>query len=181
VLIDVDGVLTIVDCGCGSAHRITEAGYDLNAVRNVVITHFHADHVADLGPIATLAWSSGRNGADADRRLDVYGPTGTRAYRRGITTALGMSIRDQEGPLGQRLAFERYAQWHEFEPPRHVRKVFDDGRVDVRRLRVNHGGCRRGLPDPDARPGHRGPRRPRRPLRVARPRRRRALPRGARP
>jgi ribonuclease BN (tRNA processing enzyme) len=140
VLIDVDGVLTIVDCGCGSAHRITEAGYDLSAVRNVIVTHFHVDHVADLGPIATLAWSSGRNGAEPDRRLDVYGPTGTRAYQRGITRALGISISDQEGALGQRPAFERYARWHEIEPPRRARRLFADRRFDVRALRVQHGG-----------------------------------------
>lgn len=140
VLIDVDGELTLVDCGCGSAHRVVEAGYDLDAVRNVLVTHYHVDHVADLASVATLAWSSGRNGVDPRRRLDIYGPTGTIAYQRGVSRALGISIADQQGALGQRPPFDRYARWHELEPPRRARKVFEGSRLDVHALRVNHGG-----------------------------------------
>jgi ribonuclease BN (tRNA processing enzyme) len=140
VLIDVDGVLMVVDCGCGSAHRIAEAGYDMNAVRYVLVTHHHVDHVADLGSIATFAWSSGRNGADPDRRLDVYGPTGTKRYERGFKRMVGLSIADQEGPLGQRPSFDRFARWHEFEPPRRARRILSAKRFGVRAIRVNHGG-----------------------------------------
>jgi ribonuclease BN (tRNA processing enzyme) len=135
VLIDVDGVLMVVDCGCGSAHRIAEAGYDMNAVRYVLVTHHHVDHVADLGSIATFAWSSGRNGADPHRRLDIYGPTGTKRYERGFKRMVGLSIADQEGPLGQRPSFDRFARWHEFEPPRRARRILSAKRFGVRAIR----------------------------------------------
>ncbi len=140
VLIDVDGVLTVLDCGCGSAHRIAEAGYDMNAVRRIIITHCHFDHVADLGSIAGFAWSSGRNGADPNRHLSVYGPTGVKDYERGLKRAVRRSIADQEGPLAQRPRFDRFARWHEMEPPRRAKRVVEHSRIDVRAIRVKHGG-----------------------------------------
>lgn len=140
VLIDVDGVLTVLDCGCGSAHRLAEAGYDMSALRHVVITHYHADHISDLGSMASFAWSSGRNGDDAERRLDIFGPTGTRLYESGFKKSMRLSIADQEGPLRQSPEFDRFAYWHEMEPPRKARRVFDDERIEVSAIRVNHGG-----------------------------------------
>jgi ribonuclease BN (tRNA processing enzyme) len=163
VLIDVDGVLTVLDCGCGSAHRLAEAGYDMNAVRHVVITHHHADHVTDLASIALLAWSSGRNGGDPSRRLDVHGPTGTLDYAAGVRRAYRISIADQQGPLAQRPTFDRFARWHQLAPPPKVTKVFADARIDVRAIRVNHGsvpavGYRIRTPDVDVVfSGDRGP------------------------
>ena len=154
VLIDVDGFVTVLDCGCGSAHRIAEAGYDLNRVNKVLITHCHADHIIDLGSIATLSWSSGRNGGEPDRRLKIYGPTGVDAYMRHFRKGLAMSIADQEGPLGQVPTFDKYARWHEFKPPRKAKKVYSDGHIDIRTIRVKHGsvpavGYRIRTPDVD--------------------------------
>src|SRR5262249_38834007 len=83
VLVDVDGIVTLVDCGFGSLHRLVEAGYDADRVRNVLVTHHHQDHNADLGNVAGFAWSSAVDKADAARRLDIYGPLGTKAYEHG--------------------------------------------------------------------------------------------------
>lgn len=140
VLIDVDGVLTILDCGCGSTHRIAEAGYDLNQVRNIIITHYHQDHVAELGSMASFAWSTGRNGLDKKRRLDVYGPTGTKRYEKGFKQSVWLSINDQQTKLGQRPYFNKFAFWHEFKPPLHTKKIFSSGKWDIRATRVKHGG-----------------------------------------
>jgi hypothetical protein len=100
VLIDVAGELLVVDCGVGSLHRLVEAGYDANQVRHVLVTHHHQDHTADLGNFAGFGWASGRNGGDPNRRMGLYGPTGTRAYERGHTQVAALSIADQEGPAG---------------------------------------------------------------------------------
>jgi ribonuclease BN (tRNA processing enzyme) len=163
VLFDVDGVLLVVDCGCGSVHRIAEAGYDLDALRYVLVTHHHADHVAELGAMATFAWSSGRNGGEPHRRLDVFGPTGTRDYEQGFKRSLRRSIHDQETALGQKPTFAKFAHWHEFAPPRSPRRVLKDKRFDVHAARVDHGGLpavgyRIRTPDLDvALSGDRGP------------------------
>lgn len=154
LLIDVDGELTIVDCGCGSVHRLAEAGYDANAVRRVLITHCHADHVAELGSLVSFAWSSGRNGAEADRHLDVYGPTGIADYEAGFKQSVRRSIADQEGPLGQVPTFDEFATWHELVPPRSPVEVLATEAVTVTAVRVQHGampslGFRIRTPDVD--------------------------------
>lgn len=139
IAIEVDGQVTVIDCGPGSLHRLAQAGYDANQVRHVLVTHCHADHVAELGSFATFAWSSGRNGVDRDRRLDVYGPTGLADYQRGMKASLRLSIEDQEGPLGQRPAFSEFAHWHELEPTDEVMAVFADDHLEVTAIRVAHG------------------------------------------
>ncbi|HRW36222.1 MAG: MBL fold metallo-hydrolase [Acidimicrobiales bacterium] len=137
--IEVDGEVTVVDCGCGSVHRLVEAGYDADQVRTVLITHCHADHVAELGSLVGFAWSSGRNGADPDRRLDVHGPTGIADYEAGTKLALRRSIADQEGPLAQVPTFDAFAAWHEIVPPREPVTLIDRPELSVRAVRVQHG------------------------------------------
>jgi ribonuclease BN (tRNA processing enzyme) len=154
VLIEVDGEVTVLDCGCGGVHRLAEAGYDANQVRNVLITHCHADHVADLGSIASFAWSSGRNGDNRARRLDIYGPTGITDYEVGLKRSLKGSIADQEGPLAQRPKFDDFAVWHQFEPPATATTVLKTPQLEVQAVRVHHGsvpavGYRVKTPDLD--------------------------------
>jgi ribonuclease BN (tRNA processing enzyme) len=140
LLVDVAGELTVIDCGCGSVHRLAEAGYDANQVRTVLVTHCHADHVAELGSLVSFAWSSGRNGGDPSRRLDIWGPTGIGDYEEGIKRALRRSIADQEGPLAQTPPFDTFAAWHEFTPPSSARTIVEREGLVVQAIRVRHGG-----------------------------------------
>jgi ribonuclease BN (tRNA processing enzyme) len=164
VLVDVDGEVTVVDCGLGSLHRLVEAGYDADRVRNVLITHHHIDHNADLGNVAAFAWTSGHDLSDARRRIDIYGPTGTRAYERGYKRAAAISLSDSGKVWGMKPGFGRFARWHELQPPRRPRTVFSDSRLHVTCVRVNHGsvpaiGFRIRTPDVDiVVSGDRGPR-----------------------
>ena len=44
----------------------------------MLLTHFHSDHIGDLGEAMTMSWTNGRPVA-----LDVYGPPGVdRTVRR---------------------------------------------------------------------------------------------------
>jgi ribonuclease BN (tRNA processing enzyme) len=162
VLIDVGGDVTVLDCGCGSVHRIVQAGYDLAAVRRVLITHCHFDHVSDLGSVASYGWTSGRG--SGERRMDIYGPTGITAYQRGFARSVGLSIADQQGPLAQVPTFAQFARWHQFAPPARTTGILDADTLEVRAIRVQHGaipavGYRVKTPDVDiAFSGDRGPR-----------------------
>jgi ribonuclease BN (tRNA processing enzyme) len=138
-LIDVGGYLMVIDCGVGSLHRMIEAGYDADRLKTVLVTHHHQDHAAELGNFAGFSWSSGRNGGSPNRRLDIWGPTGTRAYERGYKELAAISIADQEGPLGQVPTFEKYARWHDFALPKKPVRLFENSRVRVDAARVVHG------------------------------------------
>lgn len=96
----------------------------------------------DLGDVIGFGWTAGRFGT-GDRRLDVWGPAGTRDYLRGYKTATRRSIADQEGPLEQKPTLDKFVRGHELAIRGPIREegveVMRDERVTVRAVRVNHG------------------------------------------
>jgi ribonuclease Z len=66
------GEVLLVDVGPGSWEVLDLANVPTDAVSTVLLTHFHSDHIGDLGEAATQGWIAGRK-----RPLDVYGPPGT--------------------------------------------------------------------------------------------------------
>jgi ribonuclease BN (tRNA processing enzyme) len=141
-LIVVDGVGYMLDAGVGALLRLNEAGFDPNIVRHVFVTHHHQDHNADLGNVIGFSWTAGRWGS-ADRRLDVWGPPGTRAYIRGYKISTARNIADQEGPLEEKPTLDAYLHGHELSMRGAIRtegvRVMGDARVTVSAIRVNHG------------------------------------------
>jgi ribonuclease BN (tRNA processing enzyme) len=141
-LIVVDGVGYLLDAGVGALQRLNEAGFDANVVRHIFVTHHHQDHNADLGNVIGFSWTAGRWGS-ADRRLDVWGPPGTRAYIRGYKISTARNIADQEGPLEEKPTLDAYLHGHELSMRGAIRtdgvRVMSDARVTVSAIRVNHG------------------------------------------
>ena len=45
-LVDIDGVLVLLDCSEGIRYRIQNAGYDYGHIHHVAISHSHPDHAA---------------------------------------------------------------------------------------------------------------------------------------
>ena len=75
------GSAYVVDCGLGVATQIARIGVPLSHVSNVFITHHHADHNIEYGPLLLLAWIDGRQ-----TPISAYGPPPlaqmTTDYRR---------------------------------------------------------------------------------------------------
>jgi ribonuclease BN (tRNA processing enzyme) len=55
----VNDAAYVVDCGNGVAIQLARAGIRLTTLRNIFITHQHADHNADYGNLLLLAWTAG--------------------------------------------------------------------------------------------------------------------------
>ena len=131
-----------MDAGVGALLRLNEAGFDANVVRHIFITHHHQDHNADLGNMIGFSWTAGRFGSP-DRRLDVWGPPGTKAYIRGYKISTARSIADQQGPLKQKPRLDDYLRGHELPMRGDIRtagvRVMSDERVTVSAIAVNHG------------------------------------------
>ena len=60
----------LVDCGYGASTQIAKAKLLFANLGSVFITHNHADHMLDLGPLLFFAWLQGRT-----TPMNVYGPT----------------------------------------------------------------------------------------------------------
>jgi ribonuclease Z len=76
------GNFILIDAGSGSAWRAQQLGLPMQALDAVLVTHFHSDHIADLGAVSAMSWRGGRDGA-----LPVFGPAGTEAMMAGFRQA----------------------------------------------------------------------------------------------
>jgi ribonuclease Z len=81
------GELVLVDVGPGSWETVDLANLPTGALSAILLTHFHSDHIGDLGEAVTQSWIAGRT-----RPLDVYGPVGTSQVVDGFQTAYAQDV-----------------------------------------------------------------------------------------
>ncbi|TMF50897.1 MAG: ribonuclease Z [Chloroflexi bacterium] len=89
VLLDIDGLPILFDCGHGTVQRLLAAGVLHNQLNHIILSHFHPDHVSDLIPLLHAgAWSR----RDPRRtNLHIYGPAGTQKLVDGLMSVFGAS------------------------------------------------------------------------------------------
>jgi ribonuclease Z len=75
--------LFVVDSGAGSTRNLTLMNLPPARVSAVLLTHFHSDHIADLGELMLQRWAGGA----AQAPVPVYGPPGVDQVVRGFNTA----------------------------------------------------------------------------------------------
>ncbi len=61
----------IIDCGIGVTASMVASGHALTDLTDVFITHYHSDHVLELGGLLHTAWTAG-----LAHTVEVYGPRG---------------------------------------------------------------------------------------------------------
>ena len=76
------GKLYVVDVGPGSQEVTQLAGIPTSALAGILLTHFHSDHIGELGEWAMQSWVAGRTGP-----LHVYGPEGIDQVVAGFRQA----------------------------------------------------------------------------------------------
>lgn len=80
--------LFVVDSGEGSVRKLSLMNLPPGQVSALFITHYHSDHIADLGELMLQHWgtSTGANRTP----LPVYGPTGLDQVLAGFVAAYGL-------------------------------------------------------------------------------------------
>lgn len=75
-VLEINNTKILIDCGPGTLVRLSEAGFDLNDIDYVFITHFHPDHTSDLFP---LFMNFRLNDIFNEKKLEkfptIYGPS----------------------------------------------------------------------------------------------------------
>ena len=66
---------------CGSG------GLPLGSLAGVLLTHFHSDHIGELGEVTFARWTSGQA-----EPLDVYGPAGVEKVVAGFQAAYELDV-----------------------------------------------------------------------------------------
>lgn len=85
--VEAGDVRLLLDCGSGSVHRMAAVGVQWQSITHVALTHFHADHVADL-VMLVMAFRWGQL-PPRDTPLTLYGPAGTGALLERLAALYG--------------------------------------------------------------------------------------------
>jgi len=73
----------IVDAGEGSTRNVLLMNLPIRKADAILLTHFHSDHIADLGEMMVQRWACGSNKTP----IDVIGPTGVERVVQGFNLA----------------------------------------------------------------------------------------------
>jgi ribonuclease Z len=142
VAVFAGGGFYLVDVGPEAVENLVRWGIPLSQIRGVLLTHFHSDHIGDLGELNLQTWANGR-----PQPLDVYGGPGVEE----IVDGFNLAYRHDQGyrtehhterlmapstwPLVARpIALEGD---QEADHPR-TGIVLDDGAVRITAIEVNH-------------------------------------------
>jgi ribonuclease Z len=82
IAIIAGGQLVLFDIGPGSYRNLDLLRLPSENLTAVFLTHFHSDHIGDLGEANMLSWVAGRK-----QPLEVYGPEGVQKVVKGFETA----------------------------------------------------------------------------------------------
>lgn len=121
-LIESNENLLLVDCGFTSVIAVQQLGINLDAVNNVLITHFHGDHTGGL-PAFFLAKKYLQKTAS---KINIYGPKGIAKHCFQIQKAL------YEGT--EKLFNVLDIEFHEVAPGEHFNAIG----LKIQGFKMNH-------------------------------------------
>ncbi|HEY4125612.1 MAG TPA: MBL fold metallo-hydrolase [Rhizomicrobium sp.] len=75
----------LVDAGIDTARNLRLWQIPMEKIAGILITHFHSDHIAELGEMRLQTWASGRK-----TPLPVYGPPGVERVVAGFNEAYAL-------------------------------------------------------------------------------------------
>lgn len=123
----------LFDCGRGVLMRVAGAGSGAGALKAVLLTHLHSDHITDLNDIYTMRWAMSFQA----NPLPIYGPEGTAALVSAMEAML-------ETDIGYRLAHHDDLQWRPSAEVTEVERglIFDEGEVRITAAPTDHAPVR---------------------------------------
>ena len=132
-LIEAGDQKVMIDCGRGTAIRLSQIGLGVGCVDTIIISHYHSDHYAGLFDMA-MTGSIPQKFGGRNASLQVYGPPGIKDIAEGAWLATGpdraIRVADNEiDPEHMRIVPHEYAEGVVYER---------DGLV-IRAIEVDHG------------------------------------------
>ena len=76
------GEFFLVDVGPGTYRIVDIMRLPIPHLSKILLTHFHSDHIGDLGEANMMSWANGRTKA-----LEIYGPEGVEKVVNGFIMA----------------------------------------------------------------------------------------------
>jgi ribonuclease Z len=130
------GHFVLVDVGPGSFHSIGLLRLPIADLSEVLITHYHSDHIGEIGEIGMQSWANGRK-----EPLVIYGPPGLRRVVGGFEDAYALDTGYRIAHHGKEIMQARLRR-PRTSPVRiagdDLVTVFEDGELRVAAFRVDH-------------------------------------------
>ncbi|MBK7920327.1 MAG: MBL fold metallo-hydrolase [Chloroflexi bacterium] len=131
----VNGQFLLFDAGDYAQKRMEQLSLPMDALDAVFITHFHNDHIADVGEVMQRSFMIGR-----EKDLVIYGPTGTDAIVQGFNAIYAddsdyRTLHHTEEWMPSEFHF---ATASEFSADETVVEVYRNDGVVVTAFRVSH-------------------------------------------
>ena len=127
-----------VDAGSGAARNLMRMRLPPGRIEALFLTHFHSDHIDDLGEVAMQRWT----GAAHQSPLPVYGPPGVEEVVAGFNQAYRLDASYRTAHHGPTVAPPSGAgmEAHTFPVPAAgaAAVVWDQGGVRITTFRVDH-------------------------------------------
>jgi ribonuclease Z len=98
VAVFAGGRFYVVDAGPESVENLVLWGIPMSSVGGVLLTHFHSDHIGDLGELNLQTWAGGRPGP-----LHVYGGPGVEQVVAGFSQAYALDQGYRTAHHGERV------------------------------------------------------------------------------
>ena len=76
------GEFFLIDIGPGTFRIVSLMRLPTPFLNKILLTHFHSDHIGDLGEANMISWANGRENA-----IEVYGPEGVEEVVNGFNMA----------------------------------------------------------------------------------------------
>jgi ribonuclease Z len=131
-LVEAGGERLLFDAGRGSMQRLVQAGFPMNAVTKLFLTHLHSDHVIGVPDLMLSPWA-----AAPERKvpLEVWGPDGTRDMMRHLEEAFAFDIHMRRDVDESFSADGIRIVSHDIQ----AGKVYEKNSVTVTAFLVSHG------------------------------------------
>ncbi len=135
VMVIAGGKFYVVDTGNRSTNNLNLWNIPAERIGAVFLTHFHSDHIGDLGEFNMMTWAQGRS-----EPLKVFGPKGVLQVVEGFSVAYAFDNTYRTDHHGEEYLNPEIgvmvAQEISLESGSAV--VYDDGALKITMFRVNH-------------------------------------------
>lgn len=135
VMVIAGGKYYLVDTGNRSTNNLGLWRIPADRLGAVFLTHFHSDHIGDLGELNMVTWAQGR-----PKPLHVYGPTGVSRVVAGFEQAYALDSHYRTAHHGDDLLNPEKGKMVpiEIEVTEQPKLILDEDGLRVTLFRVGH-------------------------------------------